>query len=269
MARIDIGELSLNVIEEGSGKPFIFIPGLVGIGAAWASQFAYFSKSYRCVTFDHRGAGDSDKPIEPRAYSTQKLADDVISLMDVLRIEKAHMVGTSTGGCILQNLAIDHPDRLRACIFSNTWTKADEYITRVQTMRRHIAIACGPEEYVKVSSIFTNGALQFRNNLDKVMELEEQSLKTVAPIEVLIARVDMTLSHNRLGELGKINQPSLVIGTQDDATVPFYFAEDLAKAIPGARHHIIKEGGHYSYRRHADMWNQLVDGFLKDVEPTC
>ena len=113
------------------------------------------------------------------------IARDVIGLMDTLGIEQAHIAGTSTGGCVLQNLAIDHPERLRCCIFSNTWVKADEYITRVQMTRKRIALAYGPEEYVKVSSLFTNGAMQFRYDLDKVMALEQPRWQTVAPVDVL------------------------------------------------------------------------------------
>ena len=119
--------------------------------------------------------------------------------MDTLGIDKAHVAGTSTGGCVLQNLAIDYPERLRCCIFSNTWVKADEYITRVQMTRKRIALSYGPEEYVKVSSLFTNGAMQFRYDLDKVMELERRALETVAPVEVLAQRLDMTLAHDRDG----------------------------------------------------------------------
>ncbi len=168
---------------------------------------------------------------------------------------------------MLQNLAIDHPERLHCCIFSNTWVKADEYITRVQTTRKRIALAYGPEEYVKVSSLFTNGAMQFRYDLDKVMELERRALATVAPVEVLAGRLDMTLSarpHRRAAS--KIRKPSLIIGTRDDATVPFYQSEDLHKAVAGSRLVIVEEGGHYSYRRHWQEWNRIVDGFLREME---
>jgi aminoacrylate hydrolase len=252
--RIDIGEITLNVEERGQGPAFIFIPGLVGLLNAWEFQMAEFSKRYRCIAFDHRGAGDSDKPKD--SYSTQAIARDVIALMDTLGIDKAHVAGTSTGGCVLQNLAIDHPGRLRTCIFSNTWVKADEYITRVQTTRKRIALAYGAEEYVKVSSLFTNGAMQFRYDLDKVMEL----------VEVLAGRLDMTLAHDRSAELHKIRNPALIVGTRDDATVPFYQSEDLHKAVAGSRLVIVEEGGHYSYRRHWQEWNRIVDGFLRATE---
>jgi aminoacrylate hydrolase len=264
MPRIDIGTLTLNVEERGSGPAFIFIPGLVGLLNAWEFQVAEFSRSYRCISFDHRGTGDSDKPTD--AYSTEAIARDVIALMDTLGIEKAHVAGTSTGGCVLQNLAIDHPDRLRGCIFSNTWIKADEYFTRVQMTRKRIALAYGPEEYVKLSSLFTSGAMQFRYNLDRVMELERRALATVAPVEVLTGRLDMTLAHDRTAELHKIKNPALIIGTRDDATVPAYQSEDLHAAVPGSRLVIVEEGGHYSYRRHWQEWNRIVWPFLHGLD---
>jgi pimeloyl-ACP methyl ester carboxylesterase len=264
MPRINVGELSLNMEERGQGPAFIFIPGLVGLLNAWEFQMAEFSQRYRCIAFDHRGAGDSDKPTN--AYATELISRDVIALMDRLGIATAHVAGTSTGGCVLQNLAIDHPERLRCCVFSNTWVKADEYITRVQMTRKRIALAYGADEYVKVSSLFTNGATQFRYDLDKVMELERRALATVAPVDVLAARLDMTMTHDRRAELHKIRAPSLIVGTRDDATVPSYQSEDLHKAIAGSRLAIVEEGGHYSYRRHWKAWNSIVDRFLREAE---
>ncbi|HXE88751.1 MAG TPA: alpha/beta fold hydrolase, partial [Hyphomicrobiaceae bacterium] len=85
MARIDIGPLTLNVEERGAGPAFIFIPGLQGLLDAWEYQVSEFSQRYRCVTFDHRGAGDSDKPAS--GYTTEMIAHDVIGLMDTLGIE--------------------------------------------------------------------------------------------------------------------------------------------------------------------------------------
>lgn len=268
MPRIKAGDITLNYEERGQGPAFLFIPGLVGLLNAWEFQLAEFSKRYRCIAFDHRGAGDSDKPQDATAasYSTEAIARDAIGLLDALGIEKAHVAGTSTGGCVLQNLAIDYPERLRCCIFSNTWIKADEYINRVQMTRKRIALSYGPEEYVKVSSLFTNGAMQFRYDLDKVMELERRALKTVAPVEVLAARLDMTMAHDRTAELHKIKNPSLIVGTRDDATVPSYQSEDLHNAVKGSKLVIVEEGGHYSYRRHWQEWNKIADTFLREKE---
>ena len=246
MPRIDIGELALNVEERGSGPAFIFIPGLVGLLNAWEFQMAEFSKRYRCISFDHRGAGDSDKPKD--AYATRA---------DRARRDRADGYARHRQGACRRHLdrrlraaePRDRPSRpARVCIFSNTWVKADEYITRVQMTRKRIALAYGPEEYVKVSSLFTNGAMQFRYDLDKVMELERRALKTVAPVEVLAGRLDMTLGTTAPPTCTGSATRRLIVGTRDDATVPFYQSEDLHKAVAGSRLVIVEEGGHYSYR---------------------
>ncbi|MFL5065604.1 MAG: alpha/beta fold hydrolase [Xanthobacteraceae bacterium] len=267
MPRIDIGAITLNYTEAGRGEPLLFIPGLVGLYTAWDYQMAHFSQRYRCITFDHRGAGDSDKPAGNENYSTRVLAEDVVALLDALGIDKVSAIGTSTGGCVLQNLALDHPQRLARCVFSNTWTKADIYVQRVQTLRKWIAQSYGTDAYVEFSSILTNGPMQFRHNLDRVMEIETRSKETIGSVDVIAARIDMTLTHDRLAELDRIDCPSLIIGTQDDATVPAYFADDLHAAIKGSRLVIFPEGGHYSYRLKADEWNAIVGEFLADTKP--
>lgn len=263
MPRIDIGTITLNYSEVGDGDPLLFIPGLVGVYNAWDFQLADFSKSYRCLTFDHRGCGDSDKPLGSENYTTRHLAEDAIGLLDKLGIERAHVVGTSTGGCVVQNLAIDNPHRLGACVLSNTWTKADIYVRRLQTFRKWIAESHGAEAYVEFSSILTNGTQQFRYDLEKVMTLEERAKQTIGSIEIIAARIDMTLSHDRLGELDRIDRPTLVIGTTDDATIPVYFSLDLHEAIGGSELYVFEQGGHYSYRRHSGEWNALVGRFLQ------
>ena len=108
--------------------------------------------------------------------------------------------------------------------------------------------------------------MQFRYDLDKVMAFEERSLATVADVGILTQRLDMTLTHDRSAELGRIAAPSLIVGTRDDATVPFYQSEDLHRAIPGSRLVIIEEGGHYSYRRHPQEWCRVMEAFLREAE---
>ena len=98
------------------------------------------------------------------------------------------------------------------------------------------------------------------------MELERRALETVGPVEILTARLDMMLAHDRTDELKGIDRPSLVVGTVDDATIPYYFAEDLHAAIPGSQVMMFDDGGHYSYRRHPEKWNAAITEFLAEAE---
>jgi pimeloyl-ACP methyl ester carboxylesterase len=99
-----------------------------------------------------------------------------------------------------------------------------------------------------------------------VMALEERALRTVADVGILTQRLEMTLTHDRSAEVSKIASPALIVGTRDDATVPFYQSEDLHHAIAGSRLTVMEEGGHYSYRRHWKEWTMIMDAFLREME---
>lgn len=265
MPRVDIDSIALNYDDTGEGEAILFVPGLIGLVKTWEFQIAHFSKRYRCVSFDQRGSGDSDRPAGAENYSIKLLAEDVIGLLDALNIDRAHMVGTASGGCVVQNLAIDYPERLKSCVFANTWTTADLYFRRLQTYRKWIAQEHGTDAYIEFSSLINSGPHQFRYDFEKVMALEEYQKKAAASLDILTARIDMTIDHDRRNELKNIDQPTLIIGTVDDATAPAYFAMDLHKAIKGSQIHIFNEGGHHCYRRRANDWNAVVGKFLDQL----
>ncbi len=264
MPRIKAGDVHINYIEAGDAgaETILFIPGLIGLSKMWEFQFPHFSKCYRCISFDHRGSGESDKV--KVGYTTAQIALDALAVLDHLGVERAHVVGASTGGCILQNLALDYPDRVGLAIFTNTWTAADEYMKRLQVTRRRILESYGQEAYVEVSSIWTGGPTMFRNDLEKMLELEKRQKETIAGTDILLARIDMTLAHDRLSEIPDIDKKALIIAARDDSLTPPYYAEDLNAMIKGSRLHLLDYGGHNSYRRNPEAWNSAVDAFLSE-----
>src|SRR6201997_4327231 len=136
MPRISIGDCSLYYERHGMGFPILFVSGLGGFASFWQDQVATFGKRYEVVTFDHRGIGQSD---EARiGYTVERMAADVVGLLDALRIKRAHIVGHSTGGAIAQVLAIEHPNRLASGVLSATWPKADAYFRRLFTFRKEV-----------------------------------------------------------------------------------------------------------------------------------
>ena len=89
----------------GRGEPLVMIMGLGGPASGWIFQIRTFRKHYQVDIFANRGEGKSSKPTEP--YTIRTMADDTIGLMDHLGIDKAHVMGTSLGGMIAQELAIN------------------------------------------------------------------------------------------------------------------------------------------------------------------
>jgi len=99
---------------EGKGEPVILIHGYAAsIAANWGAPgiIKGLSDSYQVIAIDNRGHGQSDKPHDAADYG-EKMIDDVIRLMDHLKIKKAHVVGYSMGGFMTMALLTEHPNRL-------------------------------------------------------------------------------------------------------------------------------------------------------------
>jgi pimeloyl-ACP methyl ester carboxylesterase len=99
---------------EGKGEPVILLHGwLSSAGINWALPgiSAYLAKDFQVIGMDTRGHGLSDKPTKEEAYGPE-LVEDVVRLMDHLKIKKAHIVGYSMGGIIAGNFMVKHPDRV-------------------------------------------------------------------------------------------------------------------------------------------------------------
>jgi pimeloyl-ACP methyl ester carboxylesterase len=97
--------------EAGSGSPVIFVHEYAGDYRTWEPQLRYFTRSYRCVTYSQRGYPPSDVPTDPFKYGQDIARDDVIAVMDALKIDKAHIVGHSMGAATALHVGIRYPDR--------------------------------------------------------------------------------------------------------------------------------------------------------------
>ncbi|HZV06692.1 MAG TPA: alpha/beta hydrolase [Gemmataceae bacterium] len=99
---------------QGKGEPVVLIHGwLSSAGINWAlpGTSALLAKDHQVIALDIRGHGLSDKPTKEEAYGPE-LVEDIVRLLDHLKIKKAHIVGYSMGGIIAGNFLVKHPDRV-------------------------------------------------------------------------------------------------------------------------------------------------------------
>jgi pimeloyl-ACP methyl ester carboxylesterase len=102
----------------GKGEPVILIHGWLASGRLnWdlPGISDLLAKDHQVITVDMPGHGLSDKPTKDEAYGPE-LVEDVVRLMDHLKIKKAHLVGYSMGGIIAANLTVNHPDRVLSVV---------------------------------------------------------------------------------------------------------------------------------------------------------
>ncbi|HEU0217700.1 MAG TPA: alpha/beta fold hydrolase [Stellaceae bacterium] len=265
MPRISINDGSLYYERHGAGFPVMMISGLGGLGSFWNEQVAALSKRYECITHDSRGVGESD-PIRG-GYTVDRMAGDVIALMDRLEIERAHLMGHSTGGAIAQTLAIEHPNRVASIVLSATWTKPDAYFRRMYGLRKEVLHRLGASAYVQATTLFLYPSWWIAKNNEKLRHVEAQNLAHFPPLEIAMSRIDAILAFDRTQGLAKIRTPTLVVGAEDDIVTPAYFSEELARLIRGAEVKIFPRGGHWFPHVLAREFNQAVLPFLNSHTP--
>lgn len=120
----DSGGVKINYLDQGKGDVVVLLHGFSGTASAgWEKRLGAkpqilpsFAKEFRVVAPDLRGHGKSDKPHDAGKCGAE-LAEDVIRLLDHLKIEKAHVVGYSMGSTVAGKLLVSHPDRLLSVTF--------------------------------------------------------------------------------------------------------------------------------------------------------
>jgi pimeloyl-ACP methyl ester carboxylesterase len=104
-------QTSIYYEQAGAGSPVIFVHEYAGDYRTWEPQLRYFTRSHLCVTYSQRGYPPSDVPVDPSKYGQDVARDDVIAVMDALKIDKAHIVGHSMGAATALHVGIHYPNR--------------------------------------------------------------------------------------------------------------------------------------------------------------
>jgi pimeloyl-ACP methyl ester carboxylesterase len=133
----DSNGVKIHYIVEGEGEPVVLIHGFTAdIDMQWRMPgiISKLKQDYQVVALDNRGHGKSGKPHDPKQYGPE-MVNDVIRLLDHLKIEKANIVGYSMGGFMTNYLVNNHPDRcVTATLGGAGWSKANDERTEFMTL---------------------------------------------------------------------------------------------------------------------------------------
>ncbi len=268
MAVVNSGgvDIDYEILNPGAaGISVFFISGLNGARTSWPLQAEFFSKDRTVVLHDHRGTGKSAKPLG--VYSVENMAGDVVAIMDDAGIEKAHVVGSSTGGAIIQVLCIDYPERIQSAAICSSWPKSDHFFIRQFTMRKKILLEMGWDDYTRLSALSLNSPKFFTDHYDEIVKKEDLNIQNAPPANVMAERIDCIMAHDQMARLGQIQAPTLVAVAQDDACTPPYYSEQLVDKIPGAELKLFEDGGHFVYMARPDEFNAVIHGFIQKNDP--
>ncbi len=267
MPRTKVNGVNIYYEVHGKGEPLVFIMGLGGPGSGWFFQLNAFRKHYRVVIFDNRGVGKSSKPNEP--YTVRTMADDTIGLMDHLGIDKAHIVGTSLGGMIAQELAINYPERVDklvlVCTTADTGNINDSVVREMGLEAGASAEdleALANKDLQQVMGAVTSLAFNRRLFQLCIVPIFKVFLRYIG-VGGIKGQLRAANSHSTLDRLRDIKAPTLVIVGTGDRIIPFTSSETLADRIIGARLVKFEGGSHAFFVEMSGRFNREVLGFLK------
>jgi len=282
MERVRANGIELAWEDFGEGEPLLLIMGLAASRRMWPEQWCrdLAAEGFRVIRYDHRDVGrstwleDAGEPDLPRllarralglpvpaAYTLSDLAADVVGLLDGLGIDSAHVVGSSMGGMVGQTLAIEHPHRLRSLTSMISGPGNRRYLVgKFHALRALLEPFPPPgpasvDHEVNLLRLLNGSALPV--DVDDlrgvVTEAQAEGRHPSASARHIAA---VLASGGRLRKLRAVTVPTLVINGTVDPLVPVAAGRATARAIPGARLHLVEGMGH---GMPPAAWRELIE----------
>ncbi len=264
MSVVSANNVDLWVDQEGEGDDVLFISGLADEGACWVDQVEGLKDRFRVTTFDNRGVGRSATPDGP--FRIVDFAADTAALMDALGLERAHVVGSSMGGAIAQELALAHPERVRSLVLNGTWCRGDRFVHEVF---RSWIWAAGKAESIRDFLVAVNlwcFAPRIWNDgtMDGWLDAAEVSPHPQS-VDAFSRSAEALLQHDALDRIGGISAPTLVTVGELDLVLPERFSNEIAESIPGARLVVVPGAGHQPFQEVPAEYNEFLLEFWSSV----
>lgn len=228
----------------------------------------FVRNGFRVVVFDNRDAGlstemaDGDQP-----YRLEDMANDVVGLMDHLRVGQAHIFGISMGGMIAQHVAIGHTHRVRALVSVMSSTGNPKLPLPSPEMRaRLVENADTTEALVELNAenrvVFGSPGYPESREV-RLTAARRAQARSFRPAGVARQMRAVIADGSRVERLQALRVPALVIHGADDPLIPVAAGRDTAATIPGARLEIIAGMGHNIPEALAPRIVEIVVDFVR------
>jgi len=246
----------------GDGDALLLIHGLGYDRDGWGPALYLLARQFEVVAFDNRGVGRSDRP--PGPYTTTAMADDAAAVLDAAGVSRAHVLGTSLGGMIAQDLALRHRERVQSIVLSSTTPGGERaYPTPQVTVDLFAAFAADPsaEQLLRlVENALSPETVSSRPEL--VEEILRYRLEHAPAPEPWLAQAEAGRTFSSLDALPRLALPCLVTHGTDDNVVDHRNAELLVRALPHAELHLMPKTGHLGFWERASEFAARVSDFL-------
>lgn len=251
----------IEFVDAGRGAPVVFVHAFPLSRRMWEPQIDWLKEGFRAIAYDIRGFGQSE--VGDGQYTMELFAEDLIALLDHLKIEKAVLCGLSMGGYIVLRAAEKNPDRVSGLILADTKAEADTNEARLKRAAAVKAVkkdgaAAFAETFAR--TVFTPRTLSAGS---PVVETVKAVIRSTSPLGICGALLAMAGRTDAAAFLPTISVPTLILVGEHDALTPPANAKALRNAIPGSELKILPEAAHLSSLENPAVFNQHLLDFLK------
>jgi 4,5:9,10-diseco-3-hydroxy-5,9,17-trioxoandrosta-1(10),2-diene-4-oate hydrolase len=255
---VTIGTIKTTYLSCGNGEPVIFLHGAGAGAVTWYPSISTISKHFQVLAPDIVGYGESDKPDAPynRPYFSKWLKD----FLKELKISKAHIVGLSQGGAIALQFAIDNAEMVNKLVLVDS-----------------AGLGAKVSFWPLIGTIWMNSfpssmANRFNSRYILHKPINRDPNHSSYSIAVLKYKGGKNAFKQGRGSavskiseelLKQIENETLIIWGKDDKLFSVEYGEAAARLIPNAKLHLIPNAGHLPLMDQPELFNRILDDFLK------
>ncbi|MGI8823787.1 MAG: alpha/beta fold hydrolase [Acidimicrobiia bacterium] len=259
MTRYTDTAVSIAWEETGEGSPLLLIHGLGYARWGWGPMLGLLAERFRVIIFDNRGIGGSSVPAGP--YTIPAKAGDAAAVLDGAGVDRAHVIGTSLGGMIAQELTLAAPQRVDRLVLMCTTPGSTGGYPVPDATAMLLARAATWDPMVALRR-FVENALSPHPSPALVEEI--MALRLANPQEAAgwAAQAAAGAGYDGGDHPGAITAPTLVMSGTADSVVDYRNSEVLAGMIPGATLQLVPDAGHLFFWERPETVTDAVLGFL-------
>lgn len=248
--------------EKGSGEALVFLHGVGGDAASWEFQLDAFADDYRAIAWDMPGYGRS-APIDPVIFPA--FAEALVRLFDHLDINKAHVVGHSIGGMVLQEAVALYPDRFLSLVLSATSPAFGNPTGDFQ--KKFVEDRLRPLDEGQTMADLAEAAIPMMvsDGADpKGVATAIASMAATDP-DVYRATIKCLVTFERRASLGDIAVPTLALAGEFDRNSPAPMVAKMASKISNCKYVCMPGIGHLANQEKPDQYNAAIREFLTSL----
>lgn len=245
----------IGYLEQGSGAatPIVFLHGVGSDKSVWVLQIDHFGRSRRAVAFDYPGYGESEFA---EGATRDDYAASILSAMDALGIERAHVCGLSLGGVVAIAMHAAAADRCSTLIIADSFAvHPDGQAIRDRSVAASQAMSMRELAEARAGLLLGSAATP---------GLKTDVIDTMAAIDAAAYRLGAAavwLADQR-ERAAAIDVPTLILVGDEDAITPPALSEELNRLVPGSRLERIASAGHLANAEQPQAFNLAIESFL-------